>query len=740
MFKLKKTIFKILFLIVLFFTYSCDIVDAITDIFNGDDDDITNTANPGYNLIGTQVIGSSGGEINLDSIIVNVPSGAFDENTELSIYVREENDGFGEYGITALYQLQGLPAMINKPVRLSIKYHGTLEGDTLIAIGEMQYATSLDSSLYSYETDNASDSSEYLVYNIPSYSNLGKLQQIENTTLTDFINFIGLGGYKQSKSSNGNFTLSYPIVHEANAIKMGEHFETAYNKCINLGFSLSGREWQTNPAHVLTMPLRQGLGGYYSNWGANNMTDDILKSLIYKGDFTINLGILSDDLELRTVCGHEFLHLVQNLYEFSSPWIEPEQNWMKEATSTWIMEKFANIPNYVPSVHNGRELYPLIGWQYSNLPKIKHAEIGYGLSVIFKDIADRYGISEIVKIFDKIKEGTLPNNVVDPVEAVKSIVEWWEPLENFWHGVLSSYVLGDYYNSQVNFKVLNMTSDYHKSGTIDVQNSKLIFNESYQDLSGMLFKVTPGDFSTISTVPLSFSVDDPANCGLLVCKYKQGTEITSLGEVYPGGSGQVIISNAKPLFDAGYELMVLVSNGSHDKNNNYEGINNVILTIDLVTPEVLNGSVRFKLDDVVTDRSSSRAIEEVLHFNGLNGNFSNNNYNGSYNYESLGRTYSGTVDIAFIENPESINFHLNGQYTYESLFGFGTVTFCYSVGYNGIPYTGLEGAYHVYSVIGRAVQNGYFSWSETNSQWIEKLISWDCGDGAYITVQVDRRE
>ncbi|NHZ84866.1 MAG: hypothetical protein GWP19_03180 [Planctomycetia bacterium] len=156
--------------------------------------------------------------------------------------------------------------------------------------------------------------------------------------------------------------------------------------------------------------------------------------------------------------------------------------------------------------------------------------------------------------------------------------------------------------------------------------------------------------------------------------------------------------------------------------------------------ELLNGNVEFFLDQVVTNRSSSKGIEEKFSLWGSSGIFSNNVFTGNYNNQILGRTYSGFVNITFIDNPESINFHLIGQYTYQSLFGFGTVTFRYTVDYDGIPYTGLEGANHVYSATGRAVQSGYFTWSETNSQWIEELISVDCGDDAYIRVEVDRRE
>ncbi len=728
---------------------SCDIVDAI---FGSGDDDIINTSDQGYNLIGTQVIGSTGGKINLDSIIVNVPSGAFDENTEISIYVGEENDGFDEYGISSLYQIKGLPSTINKPVRISIKYYGTLEGDTLIAIGKMHHATSLDSILYSYNAENASDSSGYLVYDLPVYSSLAKLALPEDVKST-YLKMVALGFYKKMLSSKGNFILSYPIMVSTEAVLMGEHFEKAFQTCEDMGFDLSARSWSNYPANVLAKPFSKAdknTSGWYSlYWFGDDfidvvdvtkmVNDAILRFYINTGNFTINLNILSDDLKLRTVCGHEFLHLVQHLYEFYTD-ITPEQAWLEEATAVWIEEKYANVSNYFSSTLNNREIYPFLGWQFIHKGEDDYAEQGYGLSPIIKEIADFQGERSIVDIFEKIKAGTLPSNAVDPVDAVISVL--WDPVEPFWHGVLSSYVLGEYYNSQVNFKFLNDQYSYTDLVTIDAQNSEHKLKEEYHDLSGKLFLVDHGDLSTLTTVPLSITVDDPNNCGILVCKFKPGSEITRLGEVFPGKSGIVTLSDVKPVFDAGYVLLVMVSNSSHDKSKNYQGTNEVELTIDLAT-EILNGSVRFGLDKVVTNRNDSGSLEEVLHFNGLNGNFSNNRYNGSYNYESLGRTYSGTVEITFIDNPESINFHLNGQYTYQSLWGFGTVTFRYTVNYDGIPYKGLEGEYvkyHVYSESGSTVQKINVTWSETNSQYTENLISWDCGDGAYIRVEVDKRE
>lgn len=771
-----------LFVLISIFTLilsSCDIVDSI---FGSGDEDVNGTVDPGYNLIGTQVIGSTGGEINLDSIIVNVPSGAFDENTEISIYVGENNDGFDEYGISSLYQISGLPGTINKPIRLSIKYHGTLEGDTLVAIGEMHHATSLDSTLYSYHTENASDSSGYLVYYLPvdKYylpvdKSLAKLALPEDAEST-YLKMVALGFYKKMLSSNGNFMLSYPLFLESGAISMGEHFEEAFKTCEDMGFDLSPRSWSTHPANVLAKPLSKAdknTGGWYSQfWFGDEfkdvvdvtkmVNDEILRFYMNAGNFTINLSYLSDDPKLRTVCGHEFLHLVQQLYEFYDT-ITPEQRWLEEATAVWIMEKFSDLPNYVYYNLDGRELYPFFGWQYLHKDNNEddYAEQGYGLSSIIKEIADFQGERSIVDIFEKIKAGTLPTNPVDPIDAVISVL--WEPVEEFWHGVLSSYVLGEYYNSQVNFRFLDDPVSYEKGGTIDPTNNKLSFKYNYHDLSGKLFLVGPGDLSTLATVPLSFKVDDPANCGILVCKFKQGSEITKIGEVFPGGSGVVILDDAKPIFDAGYYLVVMVSNSSHDKSQKYRGTNTVELTVELETPpedpqENIVKGFSFGLDiDNYTGREKigeeDWKTETGRRSFGLtpkgSSSFENNVYNIIMDYSAnINARTTGNASITILDDRSKVNIHIDMVETWNDAWngtdytGVGTAHTI--IDYDGIPFDeslvySFDApcpTYDIYKESGSSVSRVSISYSYVAPTHRSEYISHTCGADASIEVYV----
>lgn len=549
---------------IVFIITSCKLSES------GDGDD--NNSGDGTTLIGTQVIGPAGGEINLDSIVVKVPANTFNEDNEISIYIADGNDGFNEYANSALYQIAGLPSTINKPIELSIKYHGSIEGDTLVAIGEMKYSVSLDSSLFSYHAENAIDSVGYLVYDLPAYSGLGKLTQSEENNPSN-INIVILGNSKKIESSRKHFLITCPMEYVQNGIKMGEYFEAAFSMC-NSWFDLTEREWADYPAKVLVKSLGKDYGAYFENI-EKGFTDDDIIGRIEHGSFQINPSILNDDLKLKTTCGHEFLHLVQNLYEFNSEQT-PEQPWLQEATSTWIEERYANSTDYVSEVQiGGREFYPFDGWQYSGR---KYGVHGYGLAVIIKGIVELYGDNSIVAIFNAIKAGELPSNPTDPVDAVLSVIT--HPVEVFWHNLLSWYTLGNAYNSQVNFKFLDKVSNYKGTVAIDTLFTTKSFKLGYHDLSGKLFKVQFGDISTLTTLPLSISVDDEENCGILVCKFKQGEEISSIGEVFPGEDGIVTLDDVKPIFDDGYEIVVLVTNSSHDKNSNYQNSHEVELTIE----------------------------------------------------------------------------------------------------------------------------------------------------------------
>jgi len=530
--------------------------------------------------IGTETIGSAGGEINLDSIIVKIPPNALDNDYEINIYAEDGSGELAGYSNSSLYKIRGLPNSINAPIILNIKYHDELDGDPMALVGELAYAVSLDSLLHSYRAIEAVDSSGYLVIELTGNQQLNKPFNTQRNILGWALNFIIPIGYVTTLSSNGNFRLSYPFFDNAQAVIMGEHFENAFAKCRAMGFSYPNR---TFPIDVLVKALN-GAYGLYTCYGADNMTDANLRSWIDSGSFTIGYSALNNNIELPVTCGHEFLHFVQNEYEFSSPWIQPEQSWMKEATSTWIEDKYAVNNNYISSAFLGREMYIFDGWQYNGR---NYSEHGYGLPIIFKEISQKYGDNTIVQIFERIKNGALPGNAIDPVNSIKSVIEQREPLSDFWHRTLTKYISGDYFNNQVNFTILNNSFNYIETGVLDEQNQHQPVSLSMHDLSGQLVKVKTGDFGSMDKVPFTFIISDSINCGLTVFKFKEGQDIEQLDSFSPGGRGRLTVDDVKPFLNDGYEIIALISNGNHDINSNYQSISEIELTVEISSePEI----------------------------------------------------------------------------------------------------------------------------------------------------------
>jgi len=689
----------------------------------------------------SKIIGTAGGELNYEGIKIVVPENTFSEDNELTISVSDGADEFGENAASSLYQLDGFPPSTSKAIRITIAYKGSLTGDPLVALGELRYAVSLDSTLYTYHTVEAVDSSGFLVFELQPYSKPVKADRLKSGSTSEHINIMALTGMTTKTSTNKHFSIRCPIQHAQKAVLMGEYFENSYNTCYKMGFRYRvGTEEYKWPLKVTVRGLGPETAGQYSCLTSKDMTDRDLLDWVKDGTIEINTSTLSKDLELRATCGHEFLHFVQNIYEFSAPDIEPEQAWLQEAMAVWIEEKYANTPNYYSSSFKNREYHFLNGIQYSGIGYSKH---GYGLPFIIKDIAEKYGEDAILKIHKKIKEGTLPGQAVDPLDAVFSVIT--EPVEDFFYRVCSSYFLGHYYNKQASKKLLDQVKNIYSGMMFDANNRTMEFKHTYHDLSAQLYWVTGSDFGSMNKVPLSFTVDDADSCGILVCKHKAGSDLTLLGEVKPGRDGMIIFSDLLPVFNDGYELVVLVVNTRHNKTNSYQSKNEVILTMEMVSG-LTSGSVEFFLDDVEFIRDDqtqpySADLTEVLHLHHLSGSLNNNIYVGSYYYKSLGRTYSGDLTIKFLQDPERLNLHLDHRMSFKGNFGFGERKYHYVVDYNDLPYEkfdAVSGTW-IYSQSGSSVSKMRIDWDEENNLYKQTLKDHNCGSSAYIRVAVDAK-
>ncbi|MEA1878897.1 MAG: hypothetical protein U9N86_18785 [Bacteroidota bacterium] len=528
---------------------SAILVLIVFGVHSCSDDFFQNYGNPfdrdTFKEIATGTIGVGGGVIEADSVKIVIPPGAFDEDAKLILYINKRDTTFGDHGLTPMYKVSGFPATVNLPLEFTLPYAGAINGDTLVALGEEGFATSLDTTHWAYHSHPAGLSQGLVGFTYPA----GQTKTSLVFDMLSELKFLLIDGYTRRLSSGKHFNVAFPLDQLAGAMKLGSYFELAYDTCAKMGFVTDARTW---PVDVMVKNI--DYLGVYTTYIADgdNPTDLAVTSVIDKGRFTINLQYLNNDKELLFTATHEYFHMIQNLYEFSAPWAEPHQSWFMEATSVWFEHKFSADPNYMSSAFINREHYIFNGLQGDS------AAHGYGLPYVISDLVEHHGKDIVRNIFEKVKAGNIPGSTVDPVEAI--LAELKMPVSQYWHGLLGSFVLGEYFGGAASYKILDNPNMYLKTYTVDKSLVKETAAYHYKDLSGAFFKLILSEPNWPVDSKLKFSVSPAIDCGLMVCKFKASQEISVLKEVFPGGDGIVIVEDLSGLQQAGYELVVMVSN------------------------------------------------------------------------------------------------------------------------------------------------------------------------------------
>ena len=264
------------------------------------------------------------------------------------------------------------------------------------------------------------------------------------------------------------------------------------------------------------------------------------------GYLEINRNIMDDPADMRTTAGHEFFHLVQALYDprnfYSKAKLEAPQLWLDEACSVWVEEKFSDQKDYVSDARTGNLSAPFDGVVAGK--ESGAGEHGYGLSAMIKYLAEKYGESCVLSMYEALKSGSDPMTAV--IQSTGEPIEWWEEF-------LREYTLGKIY-------AVNATSiASFRSGLYQIASDKdtlKTFNEEYPDLSGKLYMIRLDNPDIDENATLSLSVEG-GMAEISAFKYhpKQAT-IEFLGT----NTDRVTVTDLKSLTEGEYHIIALVSN------------------------------------------------------------------------------------------------------------------------------------------------------------------------------------
>ncbi len=565
--------------------------------------------------LSSKTIDNNGGTIKTDNIEIYIPPGAFQTGHEIKILNSSEDNLFSTNAASDFFVVDGLPPEFAAPIKIKIKYKGTLSDSSFVAIGENNFISSLNEETISYHLISAKDSAGFLIAEIPPINNQSLGKSLVNSSVNEdklSINLGAIAGYVSYLSSKKHFNINTPSSVLTQAYDLADYLESAYLKIQGIGFKYSKRtRW---PIEVTVKRFKKpDVYGYTSAsiWGNNY------------GYLEFNFDKMDESDNMKVTAGHEFFHLVQDLYDPRSGYSKrrtPMPNfWLNEASSVWSEALFIGNSNYVSSVFELNAFDILKGAKTGDTDPNDGTvtqDYGYGMSSLIKYITNKYGVGKLAEIYNKISEGKTPFQAVSSVLPIN--------VGFTWHSFLKSLFSFDIYKSD-NFRPALLSSyatGEHQKFTIkNASDSLATYKSKLSDCSATIFSVENQFKEMSSNAMLQFTCKD---WKFQIYKYN-----SSSSELIGAGKDTLTVENYKKLTDDGYRIAAVLYNDDYDSP--FEHSKDYQMEIRVLAPQTISW-VDFYVE-----------------------------YTGTFEYSDSDTTYTFTNDATIGEFVRNVSSVINGN-------------------------------------------------------------------------------
>lgn len=603
-----------------------------------DNEDVI-TPDNSLQIIAEDVIGSNGGEITSSEFVVNIPSGAFSLDCDIKIYKDPASKPFDNYQISSLFIVDGLPEYIGEDITISIKTNsGSTKNDHFVAVGEDSYIPSLDTVMTGFYVEEGAEADGWLTISITKMDTKGSKSPADQETFKLY--FTMIAQYTYSKGSH--FKISCPSIYTAQAAQLEQMLNTAYDLYKSTKYPM---DYSPRTSWPVDVTIRKMKSGKYGEFVPSKRGDNY-------GCMEFNSTYLDQTDQLAVTAGHEFMHLVQYLYDprnrYSKAVAKPTWNWVNEATATWVEEKFSNNPNYVSITRKGNEMSPYEGAQLGAQTNPKYH--GYGMSSMVKKIDMLYlsdGWPPINNLYKNIKAGD------KPIQAFEKIVPG--DFSAFYQEFLQEYTTGSIYNDLTLMMLIGGTS-----GSFQINNNNDTlkkFTFAYPQLSGRFFKVFLNNNNFNENTILQCKVTGGSKSHVTIYRYKSGTL-----EYVQNAEDLTTIPNIKAWKDNGWLVLILVTNKNaaspYTYSDNFELEIKVKDGVSL--PKYINFS--FIVDSYLKwDQYDSIHYEPAgwskLQYQKIEGVLNGNTYNASWNFHDIDNwLYQGNITMEIDFDNDQVNW------------------------------------------------------------------------------------
>jgi hypothetical protein len=352
----------------------------------------------------TKTIGLGGGTIRTGRATVVIPAESLAQDTLVTLSGMESDNTYGTQSSQTAFSLMIETTDIRKPIGISISGVGAAAAAPYIALGDT-FATGDNVARNMPALLTATPSDNGLTFSIPTNvgtpgSNPGGVNPgtanspVRRAGDRSTYAFYHATGYAKYQSSH--FELAFP-----QAILVAEPSipglillaaERSYDLLMQMGFVFDN-----------ILPAKFPINVAYGLDERNGETELPLSGKKNQYILLNNNICNTQNLSLlQSTIGHEFFHVVQNIYDprdalaIRHTWLKPYFLWIAEASSTWFESRVLDSTSYVPSVFADNIDMKSTGLETYGMNRILAQNLGYWASGFLRSLTDTYGTDRFV--------------------------------------------------------------------------------------------------------------------------------------------------------------------------------------------------------------------------------------------------------------------------------------------------------------------------------------------------------
>lgn len=486
-------------------------------------------------IIAKKTIGPDGGTLDGDKLSVNIPAQMIISPVEITIS-RLKAEGFGSNALGDIYFVNNLPSIASGTLTMTLDLPAGSVDNLTLMLCETPWSPSARGEILAYTSMSytLNGNKAQVVLQLGGYK-AGKDLTEEPSSFS--LGLLAVSGYRSTTTSGGHFKISYPVIYEEDAEKLGDYLEQAFGVLTQAPYGLNVDKRTRWPIDVTVSKLSSSVFGYFEA----SVLGDNFASLLF------NQEKLNDEVNLKATATHELMHLIQSLYDpryrFSKAKLESPTWWLDEAVAVWSEELTAASPSgYISAARTGNEWMPYAG-NFGVRPDDPQ-NFGYGMSALIKYLVKNNGPGVIRDIYDKVAKGRKPAEAI--YEGTGKF--YWE-----WYGqFMAAYTAGSVYADLTPGIVLGSKPQTFKfeSSSDTVKSVSLSFNP----LETKVFRVQ---------IDAGVLNDDS---GLGVSSTIQGYEYYAIYKFNNSGMTKLAegsaptVPNIKDIVSQGYQFLIMATN------------------------------------------------------------------------------------------------------------------------------------------------------------------------------------